>query len=320
MKLCKVFAWISAAALAGCGDDGAGGGGGDGGGIESESESEAESEGFESEAESEGGPICRKIGRGTGPAVVADDFAALVFAGLDVKELAGDINPNDLLFGFELLSLDDSTGQNDEAVNTAFEVLADPDPDDDNFSGKAPLCIDPNALDADDEPTVVLATAIAGGALHGETDEMEFNFNVMGLPISLTVHAVVLDAVVQADVAAWNQDCALGKAGPENCAHLEGQLWTSELAALDIIGFNMLEAIACGFMGLIPPTQPNIDVDGDGLETITCEMEGGPIVSCTDGDGTVIEGDDCGSELQDAYDFIMDFSAISFVIQGVFNG
>jgi hypothetical protein len=57
---------------------------------------------------------------------------------------------------------------------------------------------------------------------------------------------------------------------------------------------------------------PDIDLDGDGLETITTVDNQTDIVSCTDGDGTtVIEGADCPCDprMADGYSiaFELDF-------------
>jgi hypothetical protein len=84
-------------------------------------------------------------------------------------------------------------------------------------------------------------------------------------------------------------------------------------------GDNMLDALAtgCGFI----PFQPDVDLDGDGLETFydtesadpdAGTLKDGRIDKCVDGDGTVILGLDCPSDsrIADGYKMI-------FVIHGV---
>lgn len=62
---------------------------------------------------------------------------------------------------------------------------------------------------------------------------------------------------------------------------------------------------------------PDIDVDGDGIEQI--HGDGKVVTSCTDGDGTVIMGNDCGCDprMADAYSIAFHAHCIPAKISGV---
>jgi len=67
----------------------------------------------------------------------------------------------------------------------------------------------------------------------------------------------------------------------------------------------------------VPGLRPDIDVDGDGLETV--ELDGdGRVTRCIDGDRTVISGADCWSDdrLADGFSLVMTFEAIQSTFAG----
>jgi cysteine-rich repeat protein len=75
------------------------------------------------------------------------------------------------------------------------------------------------------------------------------------------------------------------------------------------------------------PTQPDVDLDGDGLEQVVVDDEGGRechpvIVACIDGDGARIEGSECVRDprIADGWSAAMSFSAPRARIVGEFTG
>lgn len=268
---------------------------------------------------------CRKLSRDSGVALVADEVTLFVLAGLSdlpgIGSLTGilqsTVDTGSLMPVIELFGLDDPSGVFDKALTAGvFEMAADVDGDpSDNLSGSEALCLISETLTDGDAPSAVVDATLGSsqdGQLHGEEDVVVFpSLLVMGVPTpAVPIHDFVLDADLKADVA-----------GMES-SHQEGVAWISEMNDIATVLGPLLPVIACGSSAfMLPATPPDRDVDGDGLETFTCD--GNSIVSCGDfdenGDPIVIEGDDCGGQLADGYSFILEFSAVRFAIDGVLN-
>ena len=77
------------------------------------------------------------------------------------------------------------------------------------------------------------------------------------------------------------------------------------------IGQNALHALAF-YLG----TQPDIDLDGDGLEQINADSAG--ITSCTDGNGTNVPGATCGcdSRIADGFSALFNFTSVGASVAG----
>ena len=267
--------------------------------------------------EPDGGTSCRNLARLPGRAVVEDHVTQALFGQFNAAPyLQQAIQSGQLLVVWELLGLEDPTATEDDAsVDLAAEAAVDVDGDaSDNFSGNEPLCLNPETLTQEDAPAIVVASSLIGGTLRGSTDALALpSFQIAFIPFpSVTVHYFSIEADVTANVGAF-----------EN-GHMEGVLWATELHDHDLFGYNLLQVIACGISALgIPPSALNVDVDGDGMETITCGSNE-TIVSCGDFDGNgnpiEITGSSCGNQLADGFSFVSDFTAVSFAIGGVHTG
>lgn len=79
------------------------------------------------------------------------------------------------------------------------------------------------------------------------------------------------------------------------------------------VGTNSLLDVVAGSFQL----QPDMDLNGDGLDTITIDSTG--IVSCTSGSGVVIQGHDCPCDprIHDGYSSAMDFTTVPAQILGL---
>ncbi len=82
-----------------------------------------------------------------------------------------------------------------------------------------------------------------------------------------------------------------------------------------------------GFFVSLTPTQPDVDVDGDGLERFEVVASGPPgcqpvIVACIDGDGTRVEGRDCAADprFADGFSVGMPLQAVKAELRGVAGG
>lgn len=94
-----------------------------------------------------------------------------------------------------------------------------------------------------------------------------------------------------------------------------GDISTACALSLTPSGFNtssLLELIVGNFS-----LQPDMDLDGDGLDTFTVDANG--LASCTTGSGVVITGHDCPCDprIADGYSSAMDFTGVPATILGL---
>jgi cysteine-rich repeat protein len=90
------------------------------------------------------------------------------------------------------------------------------------------------------------------------------------------------------------------------------------------ISFADIAAAGTNVLGIrTRPTQPDVDLDGDGLEVVETLVDGPPechpiIVGCIDGDGTRIEGETCAGNpaMADGWSSAIHFEAVSARIVG----
>ena len=84
---------------------------------------------------------------------------------------------------------------------------------------------------------------------------------------------------------------------------------------------SLADAFAGGRSAGIVPVQPDVDLDGDGLERVIVEgtRNGGcapVIVGCVEGDGTVIDDPACVFDIADGFSFAMTYRAEPAVFSG----
>jgi hypothetical protein len=245
--------------------------------------------------------------RPLGPALAFDRIeltgANLVFgllgSALINGPLADQIASGQLLLVAELVDLDDPSGQSDEPVTVGFHLAADSDGD------------PSNNFDADDPATLIAGSAalltfadadITGGKLRAASD---LDFSLPGdLPLPLQNPELRGTLVSAPDGASihYLRDGTLTGAVP---ARVLGSI--PNLAMDMCPGNTMLDVLAngCGLLAL----QPDVDLDGDGLERFY--HTGGVIDRCVDGDGTEYLGTDCWmrSEFADGYLLVLSVHA-----------
>lgn len=262
-----------------------------------------------------------------GPSLALDDLhvatlqegfhAFALLGGLVNEQLKMNIANGSLLVGLELRDLDDPSGQNDDTITVAMIGLSDSDGDaTDNFDPDAPetFAAAPLSFGMEGNPTLLFSQAsIKDGVLHAEGVGA---LMTPGLPIPFT--NPILDGTLMP--SAKGDAVRTLEEG-----RLKGAVAASLLSFVPNItmgtckGGTLLDVIAtgCGIFAL----QPDIDLDGDGLEKFFDDAGGDPdsgatgdgmIDRCVDGDGTEILGTDCPSDpkIADAYRLI-------FAIHGV---
>jgi hypothetical protein len=260
-----------------------------------------------------------------GPASLAETFEIGVEAdGFDLDGAAdpdGDGQPDNILgshAGLRLLlntECANSIADGSMRVLTEIRDLAAFDADDDDvtlvlyagvdsdgshandFSGEAQFYYGRDWVEWDDcSPKSPMQSEYTGGILSGSADAVLFYVDMLGGFIRL--ERVQFETQVEEDLAG-----ARTPIGEQ--ARFGGAVVQCSLAKGDgIIGLSAQHDVTRVFQ-----IQPDIDLDGDGLETVLADSAG--IISCTDGDGTtVVEGPMCGCDprMADGYSavFLLD--------------
>ncbi len=255
-------------------------------------------------------------------------------------QIQDQIDNGTMLLALEWRNLDDLSGQNDNAVDIGFYQCDDPDGDPtNNFNATTPdrWVAQAASIDGDGQPTVeFLGGTIVDGALSAASSD-PIVLDVPGLPIPLPI--VISNPVLTGVMTAapdnqsvhFLEDGTVSKVDVE--AMLSGAITADTLGAAPgipgvCLGNNLLDILALGCVtgfGIdILPSQPDADLDGDGLEKLcddctdpACGGTGdadagvsdGIIDCCLDGDGTtVIEAPNCWTDPRIADGFIIELA------------
>jgi hypothetical protein len=173
----------------------------------------------------------------------------------------------------------------------------------DDFSHMEPFYYRHASVDpATCEPNAVLDIAIAGGVLSGSAAVVTLPIGSLGLVDLGLPHVEMTVAPDTMGVGFQATGGRLGGAIPP--CPLQGSMGG--------LGQNNLHAVV-QFLSL----QPDIDLDGDGLETIQTDTNG--ILGCTDGDGTTaIAGATCGCDprMADGFSILLRFTNVGASVMG----
>ncbi len=229
------------------------------------------------------------------------------------------------------LGLDDRAGVNDPSLRVAW------------LTGAATMTpgeylVDMGALNGDGSPATSIESRITMRRLDGGPEDL---FLPIGFfPIELAQGRVRAETVATGGELSGLDDGVVCGVVPES---LFGGLSASLLEMLGGGGGFMIDigpgcddamtepSFADLFIGggqiaivRLAPTPPDVDLDGDGLESFVVDSMGPdgcqPVVTaCIDGDGTVIEGHDCLTDprIADGYSAAIDFTATRVSIVGI---
>jgi hypothetical protein len=199
----------------------------------------------------------------------------------------------------------DAVNLDDPSASVAFLHGADvDDPPDaaDDYSGSEAFFAIASALDACGEPrTAFRDVEIRGGVARLEGRDLVLPF-LAALPLS--------QYVAESERIPGSTDLRLVVSGVIRTADLGDLPAPRDWLDTDQ---TMLEIFLAGgaTVGVdVPGLTPDLDLDGDGLETFELDEDGdgsgdGQIVSCIDGDRTVVEGRDCWRDPRFADAFAM---------------
>ncbi len=253
-------------------------------------------------------PTNDALGRSAGPGLAVDQLAltgeGALFALLG-SALINDFAAQRIAAGQLLLALQVDVGVDGDAnVGVFFASDSDDDPTD-NFDVEQPerLIVSTSAFDATGAPVVALVGSVDGDELTA-TGSLD-----LALPGALAFAAD--DAVLSGTLVS----------GGDGFDSLRDASVRATMPALAIAsvpnllidmcpGDDLLDLMVNG-CGFLPPAQPTVDVDGDGLERFVTGANG-VIDLCIDGDGvTELRGVGCVNDptMADGYTFELSMHA-----------
>ena len=221
------------------------------------------------------------------------------------QRFAGDIFNGKLLTLAELRDMPAGVGTDDTDVTLVIYGGVDIDSDNmNNFTGEAEFYYSHEWVDLDDcSPLAASPGSYVGGTLTTEQADIQLQIESLGGLVTLARSKIAV--TIEADTAGAKtlmDGPALfgGAVLPCALAMAEGSI--GESAHDDLRRLNM---------------QPDIDMDGDGLEVVEGDSAG--ILRCIDGDGvTAIEGAMCGCDprIADGYSISFQLDLAGAVVLG----
>jgi hypothetical protein len=142
------------------------------------------------------------------------------------------------------------------------------------------------------------SVSVAGGTIEGHKAMLGLGVHGLGI---LEFTRFILRGTMSADQQTFSGRLG-GVAGPCGLSQLPSPAGAGSML---------------GFLVNANQTQPDIDVDGNGLDRIM--GDGQDIASCTTGDGVLIPGADCACDprIKDGFSGAFDFSAVPAMIVGI---
>jgi len=255
-----------------------------------------------------------------GPALVFDTFALSganpVFGMLGDQllnpQMAAQIESGQFLMVIEIRELDDPAGQSDDRIDLGFYNTADSDEDlTDNFDAEHPelLLASPVSLGPGGDPLILFTGASITGGTILATGILDIPIGGIALPLQ--------DAEIEGDLVAAPDEQSIYYLDD---ATLSGSVPASVLGLVPNLigdmctGGNLLDMLITS-CGILPVSQqPDVDLDGDGLERFydtggagDAGAGDGVIDLCVDGDGTEFVGEGCWSDPSFADGYLMVF-------------
>lgn len=236
--------------------------------------------------------------------------------------------------------LEDASATNDDDFRIAWVVGADADMDPGNdFSGNGSFTVQRMSVNPDGSPTTSIQSSVESSMLNGGPEDIPLPIGF--LPIDLQQGRILGRTIADSGELYEIEDGILcGGVGVNLLSLLGG--FIGEMLITDppcdggAMNAELLDVIIAGgsatlnFGGMMIPvrftaTPPDLDLDGDGLEGFNVETGTScqaVVTSCTDGDGTTIEGRGCYSDgrIADGYSSAFEFTAIRALLAGLEEG
>jgi hypothetical protein len=187
--------------------------------------------------------------------------------------------------------------------------IDDPVDLEDDFSGEEAFVAIGSTFDGCGEPRHAFRQAVL--------EDGAFTARAGVFPLDLgSLAFAVRGASVELDVAPWGESAEGVVCGYMLARELgaePGVVEAGDLSALE----DLLAGGAAFGVSWVPGLVPDVDLDGDGLESFLTD-EQGHIVTCVDGDTTTIEGRDCYADprIADGFSIAFEVSAVGATYEG----
>ena len=212
----------------------------------------------------------------------------------------------DLLIALHMLGLDDPAAVDDPSFTVAWMQATDPDDDNaNNLTGSGTLTVDPNAFDDMGRPLTSFASQVADRQLSGGPEDILLPLGF--LPLELNQGQLRGTTVADDQgLSALTDGLLCGAVPVSTIAALPNflEMFAGPAAPCDesSMGTSLADVLVGGtprgFLLPLRGAQPDVDLDGDGLERFEVDRDGPDgcqpvVVACVDGDGTIVEGRNC---------------------------
>ena len=279
-----------------------------------------------------GGPAvgCDYSGDGTPDNSFARAFGPLVGL-LNTMFLGSAIEDGDLILLMHFLGLDDPSGADDDSLTIGWMQGQDADEDpENNLGGAGEFFPGDGAFDAMGRPTAAFQSRIMSRRLSGGPEDIELP--IAFLPLELKrgrLHGTTTAS--EGELSGIEDGLLCGAVPVATFAFLPNilEMFTGEMApscdGTDVpsqLSDVVVGGTPSGFLLPLRGAQPDVDLDGDGLEWLEVDRVGAdgcqPVVTaCIDGDGTRVEGRDCVQDprFADGFSIGLEMSAVSATIR-----
>lgn len=244
--------------------------------------------------------------------------------------LTGAIEDGDIIMLMSMLGLEDASGADDDSLTVAWMQGEDADMNPmNNFSGSAEFLAAMGSFDVRGNPTASFASTIASRRLSGGPEDIEIPIALLPLELRQSQLAGTTRAS-GGELAGIDEGLLCGAVPLTTFAFLPNLLdmftgmVTETCDGSDIpanLGDVLVGGTPRGFIFPLRGASPDVDVDGDGLESFEVDETGTTgcqpvITACVDGDGTRVEGRDCALDprFEDGFSAGLPFTSVSATI------
>lgn len=244
-------------------------------------------------------------------------------------QLGNGVQDGSIIFLMALLGLDDMTGSVDPSLRVAWLQGEDTDMNaENNFSGSAEMYGSLAGFDESGAPTTSFASSISEHMMSGGPEDISLPLGFLPLQLSQG-HIQGTLTPSGGRVSGLTNGLLCGAVGVRTLATLPNfltMIMESTPCDTTVASSTMADVLIGGARSLvtIPPGSPDVDVDGDGLESYETISTGSsgcqPVISaCIDGDGTRIEGHNCAQDarMADGFSTAFTFTATSVNVIGL---